>query len=259
MFSLLGKLWVPVYEDPPVKDDPIKDDPPVKDDPKKTNFSQEEVNTILAKDRRKHQVDLQTAVDELEAIKTKADLSKQERTDLDGRIEELQNQLLTKEELADKEKVKISRKHADTVKALEADVVEWKARFTTSTIDRAITDAASAHKAFANEQIVALLKPNTQLTEELDKEGGKTGNLVPRVQFQDTDKDGKPVTLDLAVGEAVKRMTEIDKYLNLFQGDGTGGLGASTKPGTKPEDMSTLAKDPAKYRAARKAGKLTFD
>lgn len=259
LFLLTG-VWFPLYEGddpaPDPGDDPPKDDPPV--DPNKKTFTQDDVNKILAADRRKHKGDLQKAIDELEAVKVKADLTSKERSDLEERLDDLKGQLLTKEELAEKEKQKTNKRHAEEVGKLTGEVDLWRTRYTKSSIDRAITDASSKHKAFSGEQIIAILGPKTQMVEEVNKEGEKTGNLVPRVQFPDSDKDGKPVTLDLAVDDAVKRMTEMDAYQNLFQAEGSGGLGATNRGGAKPEDMSTLLKDPRKYREARKSGKISF-
>ncbi len=69
--------------------------------------------------------------------------------------------------------------------------------------------------------------------------------------------DGKPVTLDVSVKDAVKRMREMDEYANLFIGDGTGGTGGSTRNSSGGNlNVAELAKDPVKYREARKAGKI---
>ena len=76
------------------------------------------------------------------------------------------------------------------------------------------------------------------------------------ISFADKDTEGKPVTLELSPQDAVKRMSEMDQYLNLFKGDGSGGLGASSRPGGKPADIVELSKDPKKYRQARKDGKI---
>jgi hypothetical protein len=51
-------------------------------------------------------------------------------------------------------------------------------------------------------------------------------------------------------------MRDMEEYLNLFQGEGQSGLGATSKSTGKVADIRTLAKDPAKFREARKAGKI---
>ena len=208
-------------------------------------FSQEDINRFLADDRRKHATRLQSALDEVNAIKARAQLSDSEREELDGRIQSLQNTLATKEELAKQEQTKMEKKYKEQIDALSTDKKTWQGKYTESTIIRAITDSAVVNNAYVPEQIVAMLRTNTRLIEELDAEGRPTGQLIPRVQFADADKEGKPVTLELSVDEAVKRMKDIDKYTNLFKGDGTGGIGQTSrqKNAAGELDMAAFAKN----------------
>ncbi|KKK45456.1 hypothetical protein LCGC14_3165440, partial [marine sediment metagenome] len=141
---------------------------------------------------------------------------------------------------------------------LTADRDSWKKLFTNSTIERSITDAAASSNAFSPRQIVAILGRDTQLVEVLDSEGKPTGSLEPKVRFSDKDKEGKPVTLELSPDEAVKRMREMDEYLNLFRGDGAGGAGLRSQPGGKKPDLKNLAQDPVAWRKARKEGTVNF-
>lgn len=219
-------------------------------------FTQEDVNRMLAEDRRKHKKNTQAALDELEALKSRSNLNKQEREELEGRIKTLNEQLLTKEELAAKDKTKMQTDFENQISGLTTERDEWKNRFTDANIIRSLTDAAVVNNSFNPEQVVAILRQNTQLAEELDAEGKPTGHFVPEVSFEDKDKEGKPVTLKLSPGDAVKRMSEMDQYLNLFKGDGTGGIGGTTRPGGKAPDIGDLAKDPEAYRKARAEGKI---
>ena len=224
-------------------------------------FSQEDVNKMLAEDRRKHQTQVQQALEELDAIKAKASLSDSEKSELEQRIADMRKQLLTKEELAKQEKDKVEKQLKQTTETLTKDRDNWKARYTESTIIGAIIDASAKHTAFDPDQIVAILRPRTRLSEDLDKDGKPSGRLVPKVDFVDQDKDGNPLTLELAVDEAVKKMAELDKYSNLFKDTGSGGLGRQNRggAGTKNIDIVELARtNPAKYREMRKNGKLQF-
>jgi hypothetical protein len=219
-------------------------------------FTQEEVNRILAEDKRKHQTTLQKTLDELNLVKSKANLTDTERHELDSRIETLQNTLKTKEELAKSEIEKLTKKHGKVVDDLTLDRDSWKSKYTDSTIVRSITDAAVVTEAFSPEQIVAILKPKTQLAEALDEDGKPTGNLVPKVSFDTKDKDGKTVTLNLSPSDAVKKMSEEERYFNLFKGKGAGGLGGTNKGKVGEGDIKKLAQDPSAYRKARAEGKL---
>lgn len=219
-------------------------------------FTQEDVNKFLAKEKRAWQDKQQKAIDELEALKTKSSLSDKERTELEDRIQTMKNDLLSKEQLAKQEKDKIIKEHRVEVDKLTEERENWKTRYTDATITRAITDAAVLNEAYSPEQIVLMLRSSTRLVEALDEEGKPTGDLIPKVTFSDEDKDGKPVTLEITVPEAVKKMKDIEKYFNLFKGEGTGGIGGTNRGGGKVADIKSLAKDPAKYREARKAGKI---
>jgi hypothetical protein len=60
--------------------------------------------------------------------------------------------------------------------------------------------------------------------------------------------------MEYTIGEAVKRMTELDKHANLFEDTMQGGLGGSKNAGTSGKiDIVKLAKEnPAEYRRLRK-------
>jgi len=222
-------------------------------------FTQEQVNKILAEDRRKHQGNTAKALEELEAVKAKAQLSENERTELDSRIELLNNTLLTKEEIALKEKNTLEKKYKTDFDALTEKHSTLESKYNEETITRAITDASVSTDidAFNPAQIVAILKPNTQLVEVLDENGKPTGAFKPMVKFDDINEDGKPVTLDLTILEACKRMTEMDNFLNLFKGKGTGGTGGIQRGTGKEPDIVAIARDdPKKYAQMRREGKL---
>lgn len=247
-------IWRPVFEDEPPKDPPPKD--PLKDD--EPQFSQKDVNRMLAEDKRKHQDQTKKALDELEALKTKATLTVKQRDELEQRMDELRSKSMTQEEILKRNADKAAQEAQDQIQQITGDRDAWQGRYTTSRIVTAITNSAVENKAFVPEQLVAILQPMTQLVEETDEEDEPTGVFSPKVRFPDTDKAGKPITLELSVPEAVKRMLEIEKYQNLFEVEGVGGIGNRNK-GSKPNsptDIAQLAKDPEAYRKARKDGKL---
>jgi hypothetical protein len=237
-------------------DDKNKDDKNKGGDKNKKLFTQDEVNKIMAENKRALQSRNEQLIQDLEKMKKAGNLTVEQKVQLEGRIETLQNELLSKEELSKKEADKL-RKEADKIKeSLTNERDEWKNRYTAATIQRTITDAAVENNAINPRQIVALLQTKANLVPETDNEGNATGNLVPKVKFDTSDKDGKPVTIEITIPEAVKQMKDMDEYFNLFKGEGTGGLGASSKSTGRAADARTLAKDPAKYREARKAGKI---
>jgi hypothetical protein len=219
---------------------------------------QKAMNGILAQEKRQHQKVTQKALDEAQAASKKAQLTTQERKDLEQRLGQLQDELLTKEELSKKHAERQRMTYEEKVNNLTGERDSWQERYTESTIKRSITDAAATNNAFSPRQIVSILGAQTRLVEVLDQQGKPTGKLEPKVKFDDVDKDDNPVVLDLSPKEAVKRMKEMEEYLNLFKGEGTGGAGMRSQPGGRKPDVRDLARDPAAYRAARKKGEFNF-
>lgn len=251
------KMFYPVFdgEDPTPPANPPADPPPTGGTDKV--FTQDDLNRMLKKDREKHQEQTKKALDELEMLKKRSNLTDKERKQLDGRISQLQDELLTKEQLSAKEKDKMKADYEAKLKLTEEEREDYKGRYTELLIRRQILDAALEHDAFAPDQIVKMLRPDTQLIEELNEAGEPTGNLVPQVTLADVDKDGKPFDGKLAPSQAVKRMKEMEHYQNLFKGDGIGGVGGTNRGGGKKLDSDNLAKtDIGAYIEGRKKGTI---
>ena len=139
---------------------------------------------------------------------------------------------------------------------MTSDRDSWKSRYTESKIIRAIKDASTSNKAFDSDTIVAILRPHTELIESLDDNGKSTGQFAEKVKFLDPEGKDGPTELIVTASEAVKRMTELDKYQYLFEGRGTGGTGQNNGASGKSTDVEKLAKDPAAYRKARREGRI---
>lgn len=220
-------------------------------------FSQDDVNKIVAEEKRKTQAAQAKLVTELEAMRNKANLTASEREEIEQRLESVKSEFMTKEELLKQEKAKSEKKLKEDLDAKSKEAENWRGRFTQSTITRSITDAAVASDAFSPKQIVAQLAPNTRLVDVLGEDNKPTGEFVAKVKITAKDKDNKDITLDLEVGEAVKKMSEQDEFANLFKGKGTGGTGGQNRGGGKTPDIVSAAQgDPGTYRRLRKEGKI---
>ena len=221
---------------------------------KDKTFNQEQVNTMMAEERRKMQDKQRVLVSELETLKKSTSLSVKEKESLQKRIEDLQTQHMTAEEKARRAEESAEKKRAEEIGVLTDERNTWEVKHAKLVINTAIVGAASDNKAIQHEQITALIGPKTKLVEKLDEDGKPTGDYEPRVAFPDKDKDNKPLILDLTVSDAVKRMKELEQYGNLFEGgkkSGLGGTGSQTMGGNL--DIVEIAKkDPAKYRELRK-------
>ncbi len=218
-------------------------------------FTQEQLNTFIAEEKRKNQLRERKILGELETLKTSASLTTEEKETLEKRIEDLQTQNMTGEEKARRAEEAAEKKNVEAVTNLTKERDNWQTKHANLVINTAIITTASEgeNKAISHEQILAILQPKTKLVEQLDDDGKPTGNYEPKVSFPDNNKENEPIILELTVPEAIKRMKELEKYGNLFEGIKTGGLGGtgSTTKGGKI-DIDKLAKDPAAYRKYRK-------
>jgi hypothetical protein len=212
------------------------------------SFTKEQVDAAIENALKDQRDQTQKIVDQLKAAKVKVDMTTEERKELEAQIDELQGKIMTKEELTAREAEQAQREHEKAVKELTEARDLWQGRFTDAAIIRAISDASAANEAYNSQQIVALLQPSTALVEE-------NGALTPRVKLGDTDKEGKPVTLDLSVSEAVKRLSEKPEYMNLFKNTNPGGLGMNNQGKPKGEaDIKSMSMDD--YAKGRKEGTI---
>lgn len=239
--------WKIRYDDKAGEQKPPENQQP----PPTKTFTQEELNTILAKEKRSFQEERQKLMSELTTFKDKSTMTDQEKQELEARIEELQKATMTKEEIAKREQEKMKQAHENNLKALSDEANTWKNRYTKSTIERNILDAAIANDAFAPSQLVELIGNKSKLVPVLDEQGKPTGEFITKVSFEDVDKDQKPVTLEMTVPETVKRMKELpNRFGNLFKsgvvpGAGGSNNGAAYKPGTTISDPETYRKNRA--------------
>lgn len=259
MIHYYANIWSTVHEgdDPPPPAAPPAAPPKPPAAPPTKTFSQEDMDRAIQIRLRQTAEKHKELVGELSALRAKADLTAEERADFDGRIEQLNNTLLSTEELSAKEKKRISEDHTRVLSEKDAEIAKWQGLFTGSTIKRSITDAAIQHKAFHPEQLVNILDRDTRLIEEL-QDGRPTGKLVPAVKFKNVDGNGKAVVLDISPLEAVKLMTEMHQHQNLFQGRGTGGVGGNSHPDPAKQDAASKAKDVAAYVKGRRDGTITL-
>lgn len=218
-------------------------------------FTQDDLNRILADEKRKTKTQLEKAHSELDALRSKSNLTAQEREELEQRMQSMQSEFMTKEELLKQDKDKKEKQFKQELELRTTEAATWKTRFANASITRAITDAAVKHQAFNPTQIVALIKEQTHLTEVLGEDGKPTGEFAVKAKVT-KKKDGKTITLDLDVADAVKELTEQDDFANLFKGTGTGGGGTRNSGGGKLDAIEIARSDPAKYRELRKAGKI---
>lgn len=214
---------------------------------------QAQLNAVLKREKEKFRKEREKLAQQLEQHKNTSRLSTEEKTALETQIEELRTTNLTVEERARHQLTKAQKDAKDALDAETGKAKKWETQYHDLKIGHDIVSAASLHEVLPGSMdlVEAYLRPKTRLVPDVDDEGKETGTHTAKVKFQDVDKAGKAVVLDLTVEDTVKRMKELpDKFGSLFKGSANGGVGGNTgAPGKKPNvaNMST-----AEYMAQRK-------
>jgi predicted RNase H-like nuclease (RuvC/YqgF family) len=204
--------------------------------------TQEELNKIIEGRLAKLKatiVPLQTTVEEFKKNKS---VTEQQQSALQEQIESMQRTLMSKEELAAKDKKELEDKLQNALKQSQQDADKWKSLFERTNTEHDILSAVSVGdtKAVNPLQFVALLGKDTKIVEEV-KEGKSTGRFVSMTKFQGQDKDGNTVMMELPTAEAIKEMRKLPKlYGNLFESGLTGGLGGTNAAGNDSTDLNQI-------------------
>ncbi len=197
-------------------------------------FSQDDVNKFLADDRRKH-------VQKYEALETaykealnNQTLTTEQRRALEAKLEDVQKTFRSKEQQLEHEKKQWEEKYQVETKDLQEKVVVWEQRYRQSLLDRELQDAATVNDAFSSSQIIALLRPMTQIIEEHDEQGKPLGKYSVVVDLQDIDtKTNEQIITRRTPSDAVKRMRELPQLFgNLFKANVVSGVGQGSATGS---------------------------
>lgn len=186
-------------------------------------------------------------LEELETYKQKLDKESKERKAVEDQIQIIRTRHKTAEDLAKEEQGRIKKTYEEQISAIDAEKNTWKTRFETSQIETSIVSAASTNKAVNPKQLLAILKPVTKLVPVIDDTGKETGQFQTLTRITSGDKE-----LELPTDQAIAKLREDKSFFNLFGDTMKSGFGG--EPNAKSVDIVELAKDPAAYRAARKAG-----
>ena len=212
----------------------------------------------MAEERRKLQAKNDQLITQLETQKNVAGTTAAEKLALESKIEGLKGEFATKDELTQRETSRKLKELEDKVKTEAAEKATWKQRFEANKRRVDLTHAAAIGEAFDAEQVVTILNPMTRLVEVVGEDNKPTGEYETRVKIQTTDKDGKPVTLDLDPVAAVKQLKEMpEKYGNLFISRQAGGLGLGNHnrgAGKKEKSQMSTAEYMEERKKERAAG-----
>ena len=197
-------------------------------------FTQEDLNRILAEDRRKHQVQLKEQAEKLETVLKKSQLTEQDRKVLQENLEAVKGQLRSAEAAAAKEKQELEQAFQSKLVDAEKKSQIWEGLYRESMIQRSLQDAAVKGDAWQPGQIVTLLKPMTKLVACVDPTTNRpNGQYEVQIEMLDTDpKTGQQVMMNRTPEAAVARMKELpETYGNLFKSGVVSGIGSSSATG----------------------------
>jgi hypothetical protein len=197
-------------------------------------FTQEQVNHLIATDRRKLEDALKKTEKQYQDLLNSQSLTEQERKALQANLEVVQGQLRSKEEQLQVEKRQMEEAYAGKLQEMEKKASFFETLYRDSTIERALQDAAVKHEAFSPSQIVTQLRSQTKMLEETDPKTGKLmGKFRPMVEMQSVNTTtGEVETKAYTPEDAVKRMKDDkDTWGNLFKSGVVSGIGAGTATG----------------------------
>jgi len=197
-------------------------------------FTQEQVNEIVAKDRRNLEATLKKTEKQYQELLASQSLTEQERKALQANLEVVQGQLRSKEEQLLLEKKQVEEAYAGKLQEMEKKASFFETLYRDSTIERALADAAVKHEAFSPSQIVSLLRSQTKMLEETDSKTGRlTGKYKPMVEMQAFNATtGEMETKAYTPEDAVKKMKDTpEQWGNQFRSGVVSGIGGGTATG----------------------------
>lgn len=192
-----------------------------------TKEQQEVIDRQFNKRFGKEKEKTEKLVTQLKQYQDSAELKGEQADQLQSQIDELENSMLTKDETAAKAKTALEKKHAAALKSSQEETGLWQNRFTDSTIDRALTDAAVETGAESAQQLRMMFRGSTSLIEDKDEDGKALGTFTPHLAFTGKDDEGNSTDLTLPVGKAIAKIKEDGLNANLFKHGATGGTGSN--------------------------------
>ncbi len=203
--------------------------PPGNGEPK---FTQADVDRMMAEHRKGLQKTNQELIEQLEQLRQSANLTAQQKEEVEARIQTLSQQHLTKEQQAQEEYTKLKKKYEKETKELAEREVTWKSRFENTLIDNAIAVGASEHNARSAKQLQMMFRSQAKVVEVVDEGGKPTGVWEARLPVEVVDPKTKQKTvLELPIPEALGKLKEVDEFANLFNTDGRSGFGGNNYGG----------------------------
>jgi len=220
-FALKTKTF---FDDPPAVPPVVP--PTVPPPPTPKTFTQDEVNSLLANNKRELQKKNEELATQLEALRSTAGMSAQQKEELEARIEQLRTEHLSEAQQLQRKSAEWEKKHKTDTESLSKERDSWKGRFDSTLIENGIRAGSTKHAAASDEQMVALYGHKAKVVEILDDAGQPTGMFEVRLKVKQEDpKTKKDVEVELPIVEAIGELRKRPENANLFLTDGKPGAG----------------------------------
>jgi len=208
--------------------------------------------------RKAHEAELKKSAEQNRKLSEDMRLTQEERDAASKRADELEAQFKTEKQLSDERAQKLIADHKKVVETLTKERDTAQKAHSDLMIDVELQRESALAEELVPGQLTKFLRPDTELADELGEDAKATGRKVVRVNFDDVDKDNKPVRLKLSVKDALKRMKELpNRFGNFFKGTGTGGVGAGNGAGGPVGEIPTNTDAYiAKRQKLKEAGKI---
>jgi hypothetical protein len=223
-------------------------------DPGKT-FTQDDVDRIvgerLVREKDRFKVEKADLLRQYNEVLENHRLTDEQRRTYEARVNELESQVLSKDELAVKRLRQREEEWAAKFKHMDEKLSHSKKQHESFRIRTEILEAASVSRALNPSQVLGLLAPSAQVEEILDDQGKFTGQYRVMVPVA-VEQDGQAVEKSLPVREAVKVFLEQPSNFNLVKSTVKGGSGF--QPSSSSLDSAHLMKLSAveRLKAARR-------
>ncbi len=220
-------------------------------------FTQEDLNKVLAEDRRKHQAQLVKVQQTLEETMQSKNLSVQEKEQMAAQLEEIQAQGRTREQQLAHEKKQAEENASKKVTEASKESQKWRERFTQQLIESRLSEAVSDGDIFNPGQLKQLLKSGVELEQVRDEQGRLSDVQEVFVRFEDRDAAGEPIQSKMLPVAAVKRMKQLSAvYGNQFRAGVVSGVGSGNGGGSAAGHGIDVAKlSTEQYMRLRKENK----
>lgn len=242
---------------PICREEPAPTDPPA-DPPKDQSktFTQDEVNALLAKEKRAAQQKIQEQLKTLETIQRDG-LSPESKQALEQQIEALRAQSQTEVELAKQKLTKQQKAWEEERTKLKAERDAARNRHEQLEIDTILMTAMGMHgvRPTATPIVKPYLLQRLKANPVLDSDGKPTDQVQRIIQLEvpDDEDPSKIKVLQLPPDKAVAHLRDLPDFSGLFASAATSGTGSSKTTNTGEPDFKNMTQ--ADYMEWRKQQK----